>query len=275
MAKIQGLLELIRPLNCVMAAFAVFIGYVVSAGAFASFSQQLAFAMIAAFLICGAGQAINDYFDRHIDRKKNSKKPIPSGAVKAETALLFSMALFLFGNVFAYFVNGTALAISLAFTLLLVFYSAFLGKAKFLGNWVVAAGTAFTLVFGATISGEYFTVLFLAASALLANAAREIMKDMEDSYFDKGFKNSLPMILEHGQLVALVAALHIIAIAFAFVPLALGFFGNVQFVFFVLIGNALFFYSIYTLDRKDYPLAQRLSKAGMLLCLIGFLLGVV
>lgn len=274
MQKIFGFVELMRPLNCFIAAFAVFVGYAVSVKAL-QFNQQIGFAMIAAFLVCGAGQSINDFFDRQIDKKKNPKKPVPSGSVSAESALLFSVTLFLFGNVFAFFVNQTALVISLTFTLLLFFYSAFLGKAKFLGNWVVAAGTAFTLVFGATISGNYFVVLFFAASALLANAAREIIKDTEDLKADRGFKKSLPMILRKEQLVLLLVLLHVVALVSAFVPLALGLFGNTQFALFVLAANALFAYSIFHFGRNNYSLAQKLSKTGMLFSLFGFLLGVV
>jgi geranylgeranylglycerol-phosphate geranylgeranyltransferase len=270
----KGLISLLRPLNCAIAAFAVFIGYCVSAGAIA-FNQQLAFAMAAAFMVCGAGQSINDFFDNEIDKKKNPRKPIPSGAVSANQALLLSAALFLIGNFFAFFVNQQAFLIAIAFTVLLVVYSAFLGKAKFIGNWVVAAGTAFTLVFGASINGNYFTVAFLAASALLANAAREIIKDREDIDFDKGFKNSLPMTLNDEQLFLRLVSLHAIALVLAFLPLATGIFGNVQFAVLIIAANALFGIAINKFSQKDFSTAQRFSKAGMMIALIGFLAGVV
>lgn len=269
----SALAELLRPLNCLIAAFAVFVGYAVSVRAL-QFNWQLLPAMLAAFFVCGAGQAINDYFDARIDKKKNPKKPIPSGRIKAANALVFSFALFSLGNILAFLVNETAFAIAVAFTLLLVLYSAFLGKAKFIGNWVVAAGTAFTLIFGATISGNYSAIFFLAASAMLANAVREIIKDKEDIYFDRGFKNSLPMLLERGQLLVLVSALSVAAFVLAFAPVALGIFGNVRFVFLVFTANILFFGSVILFWQKKYSLAQQLSKAGMLLALVGFLAGV-
>ncbi len=274
MARLLAFFQLLRPFNCLMATFAVYIGYAVSVHAL-QFNQQIGFAMIAAFLVCGAGQAINDYFDAHIDKKKNPKKPIPSGTISARNALLFSLLLFACGNIFAFFVNQTALAISIAFTLLLAAYSAFLGKAKWLGNWVVAAGTAFTLIFGAAVSGNYKIVWLLAASALLSNVVREIIKDNEDKLADKGYKKSLAMLLSHSQMITLVFVLSITAFALSIMPLVLGLFGNAVFAILVLLANVLFFYAIFCFAKKDFHLAQQLSKAGMLFALIGFLAGVL
>ena len=64
----QPYLTIIRPFNCIMAAVATLIGFSVALGGFA-FTIPLMLAMVSAFLICGAGQAINDYFDREIDKK--------------------------------------------------------------------------------------------------------------------------------------------------------------------------------------------------------------
>lgn len=269
-----GFVGLLRPLNCIMAAFAVFVGYSVSIRAF-QFNRQIALAMLAAFLVCGAGQAINDYFDRQIDKKKNPRKPIPSGAISAGAALYYSFALFIAGNAAAWLVNQTAFAIANAFTLLLVLYSAFLGKAKWLGNWVVAAGTAFTLVFGSALSGNFLVVLFFAASALLSNVAREIIKDAEDLQSDKGHKKSLPMMLERKQLLLLVLLLSVAAFLLSFLPLLLGLFGNMLFIAMMLVANAIFFYAVFCFTKKNYALAQRAEKAGMFLALLAFLAGVV
>lgn len=274
MAKILALIQLLRPFNCIMAALAVLIGYIVSINIL-EWNNQVLLAMIAAFLICGAGQAINDYFDAAIDKKKNPKKPIPSGAVSTKTVLVYSFALFALGNLTAAFVNQTALAIALAFTVLLVFYSAFLGKIKALGNWVVGAGTAFTLLFGATLSGNYNVIVFLAASALLLNVVREIIKDTEDIAVDKGFKKSLPMLLDKNEILAILIMLCTIAFALSIVPFVQKQFGNSLFLVVILAANALFGYALFSFAKTKYCFAQQLMKAGMLLALAGFLAGVL
>jgi len=60
--------KILRPLNCIISAVAVFIGFSVANSA-VQFTIPLLMAMAAAFLICGAGQAINDYYDAKIDKK--------------------------------------------------------------------------------------------------------------------------------------------------------------------------------------------------------------
>src|SRR3989339_483334 len=181
-------IEIIRPVNCLMAGIGVFVGYSVSAGAI-GISPTLIIAMISAFLICGAGQAINDFFDYEIDRKKDGRaKTIKK--LGRKNVLYYSIILFLAGNSIAYFINPAAFGIALAFSILLIAYSAVMGRIKFIGNWVVASGTAATLIFGASVWGNYSLAVQFAAAALFANVAREITKDFEDLKADEGFKRS-------------------------------------------------------------------------------------
>ena len=52
-------LEIIRPHNCLMAGFAVFVGVVVASES--PFAIATFFGLLAAFIIAGAGFVINDY----------------------------------------------------------------------------------------------------------------------------------------------------------------------------------------------------------------------
>ncbi|MDD5148178.1 MAG: geranylgeranylglycerol-phosphate geranylgeranyltransferase [Candidatus ainarchaeum sp.] len=270
-----ALLELVRPLNCIMAAFGVLIGFVIAASTgqvFVSW-QMLAIAMAVAFIVCGAGQAINDVFDSEIDRKLRPKKPIPSEKISRKSALIYSLVLFAIGNCLALWLPLQSLLISLAFTAILIIYSAKLQKAKFIGNWVVALGTAFTLVFGASLAGKYGIVLVLAGSALLANAAREIIKDTQDMGADRGVKVSLPMLVEMHILRLLVLVLYIVAFALAILAgLVLGF-GNFFYPMIITIAMLAFLYSAKLFFDGRLEAAQKYSKIGMLVALIGFFLG--
>jgi geranylgeranylglycerol-phosphate geranylgeranyltransferase len=270
-----ALLELIRPLNCLMAAFGVLIGFAIAASAsnfFVSW-QMLAIAMAVAFFVCAGGQAVNDVFDAEIDKKIRPKKPIPSGRIEKQSALIYSIALFAIGNILALWLPVESLLISIAFTAILIIYSAKLQKMKYLGNWIVALGTAFTLLFGASLIGNYAVVVILAASALLANVAREIIKDTQDMGADRGSKISLPMLVNLNLLRMLVLAFYIIAFLLAITAGVIFGFGNFFYPIIITIAMFVFLHSSKLFFEGRIEKAQKFSKIGMLIALIGFFLG--
>ena len=264
--------EIARPLNCIMAALAVFIGASVAFGGI-DFSFPVLLAMISAFLICGAGQAINDFFDYEIDRKKDGRaKTIKK--LGRKNVLYYSIILFLAGNSIAYFINPAAFGIALAFSILLIAYSAVMGRIKFIGNWVVASGTAATLIFGASVWGNYSLAIQFAAAALFANVAREITKDFEDLKADEGFKRSLPMVV--GARAEYFASF-LYAAAFM-VGINLWIFGAVKsWIYMVLIfaSGIIFLLSAVEMRKGNFSGSQRLGKYGMLTALLAFMASVV
>jgi 4-hydroxybenzoate polyprenyltransferase len=280
---LSDFIKILRPVNCVMAALGTFIGYSIASsllecqpGILLECQPGIGLAMLVAFLVCGGGMVINDYFDLEIDRKQHPEKALVSGRIKPKAALLYSALLFLAGIVLAFlYLPTTAFIIALAFTILLVAYSRFLGKAKYLGNWVVASGTAFTLVFGASLVGNYTVVAWLAIAALFANLARELIKDVEDLKVDKGFKQSLPMVLGKKKTLWFAFLYYLIAIIAVYLPVFLHGFNSPAFIALVSIANLVFVASFRKARKRSYASAQKLSKIGMVVALIGFLAGVV
>jgi len=269
-------INILRPLNCIMAAFGTFIGYCIASGYLVQFDFWIGIAMAVAFLVCAGGMVVNDFFDRAVDKKLHPEKPIPSGRIAAKTALLYAGFLFFSGNLLAFkFLPGISFAIALAFTALLILYSMFLSKAKFIGNFVVASGTAFTLIFGASLLGNYAIVAWLAFAALLANLARELIKDLQDMEADKGHKKSLPMLMSGTTVNAIIFIYYLGAIAAVYVPAFFLSFNGAGFVAIASIANLLFLYSFALALKKKFGKAQLFSKIAMLIALIGFLFGVV
>jgi len=265
--KFDAFAELMRLGNCFMAGIAVLIGFFLAQG------TDLNLALIGfgvAFLVCGAGQAVNDYFDAKIDAKLSKKRPIPSKRILPQEALYFSLALFLIGILSAIFINQLALAIAIIMALLLFAYPAFMNKIKYVGNVVVALGTAITFVFGAAAAGNIpALVVVLAISAFFSNMAREITKDIEDMKKDKGTKVTLPMKTKKSKYI--VAVYYTLAILFgggAFVLFSLSYF----YLIFTIIGAAIFIYSAKKLYDKKPAMSQSLSKKGMLVSLLAFVL---
>ena len=262
-------IKVMRPFNCLMASFATAIGYWASLERFA-LSWPLCLAMVAAFFVCGAGQAINDYFDRAVDRKIKPDRPIPSGRLPAKFVLVESLLLFAAGNALAFQVNSAAFTISVVFTLLLIAYSSLLKKIKYVGNWVVASGTAVTLVFGASLSGAYQAVLFLAFSAFLANLGRELTKDLEDLEGDRGHKMTLPLLAGKTPVKSIV----LFCYAFA---LAVGLFAGFRFYFeetwflpLLVLAGVLFGHTGSLVIAGKFRRSQRFAKQAMLLSLLAF-----
>ena len=266
----SAFLKLLRPGNCVMAAAATYIGYAVSAGSM-GFQLETGYALAAAFLVCGAGQAINDFFDKDIDAKQRPTRAIPSGQITANAARNYAILLFLAGNALAYSINATAFFIALAFSGLLILYSASLSRHKFIGNWVVAAGTAITFVFGATVTQNFTPAVHFALTALFANAARELIKDAEDLETDKGQKLTLPMLAGKWTLRVLVFTLYFLAVLLAVLYWLAGLVRGPFYIYGIGFAAAAFAASYYFFVKQRFASASRWSKHGMLLALLAFL----
>jgi 4-hydroxybenzoate polyprenyltransferase len=90
MAKIEGLLRLIRPINCIVMSFAVLVGTSLTGLGNLQWINLL-FGAITAFTLTGAARTVNDYYDYGIDKINEPNRPIPS----ARNILLFASMAFL------------------------------------------------------------------------------------------------------------------------------------------------------------------------------------
>ena len=115
--------------------------------------------MIALYLTGGSANALNQYFERHIDaamRRTSGRRPLPLGRLSAREALIFSIAIglagiFILGAVFnvltALLAVGTILFYSLFYTLLLkpntsqnIVIGGIAGAMAPVGAWTAATG---------------------------------------------------------------------------------------------------------------------------------------
>ena len=267
-------IEIIRPVNCAMASLGVFVGYVVSTGIIA-LPFQLLIALASAFAICGVGQAINDFFDAEIDRKIKPHRVIPRGELDTKTAFFYSFILFSVGVVLAYFITPVSFFIAATFAVLLSMYAAFIQQHKFIGNALVAAGTAITLIYGASISGNYSIVAIFAMSAFLTNMGREITKDIEDMEGDEGRKTTAPMLIGKEAASMLVLLFYTLGILIAAYAWFAGIAGSVFYIVLVAVSAAAFALAYSQLSRGNAAGSQRYSKGAMFIALLAFLASVM
>lgn len=265
----QVFLEIMRPGNCLMAAIAALIGLLVADSGPEPLTAFLVF--LAVFAVTGAGNAVNDYFDRKIDAVNRPERPIPSGRISPRQAHVWSIALFALGCLAALFINQLAFAIAIFNSALLYLYARNLKVTPFAGNLAVGYLTGSTFLFGGAAGDDVEITAFLFLLATLATLAREIEKDIEDVEGDKtsGAK-TLPIVIGEGRSSILAAAFVVAAIGLSYLaPLGRAYIAAVT------VADILFLAALANIVRGEAPRAQKMLKMGMAAALAAFLVAAV
>lgn len=178
--------QLSRPLNGVIAFISAMMG-----GLFASggnfdiiLEVQLFYVSTASLLMLSAGNAINDYCDYKIDLINQPNRPIPSGRILRQNALVFALVLIGFSIVLGILINFYALCIAVLVSGLLVCYAFWLKRTPFIGNITVSCLTAITFISGGVAIESVQGTIIPGIFAFLFTTAREIVKDLEDTEGD-------------------------------------------------------------------------------------------
>ncbi len=269
------LVTLIRPVNAVVSGLSAAIGYLVATGTIVPGTVLL---VLSVFFITGAGNAINDYYDRTIDAVNRPDRPIPSGKVSPETALRFTVLLFLLGIACAVFTTPLCLAIAVFNSLLLAAYSAWLKRGPVVGNLAVAYLSGSIFLFGGAYAGleGLFLDLPLAIISFCAMVARELVKDAEDIPGDQAAGADTLAIRIGVRKTAVIAFLAVcLAIVASFIPA--GRFGPYYLagiipVDIIILAAAARGLKCTTPECMKRSKSSALLKAGMFLSLVVFTL---
>ena len=285
--RLPASLELVRPHNCLLAGVAVLVGMIVAVISHDMPLPQAALAFVVAAMICGGGNATNDYCDRKIDAINRPGRPIPSGRLKAGQALATGRSLFMIGVLLAIPLGTSCIILAIVNSLVLAFYAARLKHLGLIGNLTIGYLVGSTFLFGGlavknvprlqAISLQSVSVL--AAMAALSTIGRELIKDIEDMKGDKkiGLK-TFP--LGHGTRAAAVLAIVFIAAAVALSPLPylLDFF-DVVYLAPVILSVLIFIGAAAIVARsqksKAAGRASLACKVGMGFGLLAFLAGAI
>ncbi|MFC7236010.1 geranylgeranylglycerol-phosphate geranylgeranyltransferase [Halosegnis marinus] len=280
MERARGLLELTRPGNAVSAGLLTAIGAVVAgAGSTSGLvldagpTVRAAAAVLATVLAVGAGNAINDYFDRDIDRVNKPDRPIPRGAVSPRGALVFSLALFTAAVALALVLPLVAVAIAVVNLLALVAYTELFKGLPGVGNALVAYLGGSTFLFGGTaVGGPLDAVFVLFVLAALATFAREVVKDVEDVAGDReeGLA-TLPIAYGEGTALRVAAVALALAVLASPAPYLLAGFG-VAYLLAVTVADAVMVAAAYR-SFGDATTGQTWLKYGQLLAAGAFVVG--
>jgi len=262
--------EIMRPVNGVMAAIAVWIGTLVAGVGFVP-SDFTILGMVAVFLISSAGMIINDIFDINIDKVNRPDRPLPSGRMSKRAAYNYAAILFVIGNLISYFIGTTVFFIAIAASVILVAYAARLKKIIMGGHIGVSLLVALTFIYGGFIAGNYVAALPLALLAFLSNIGREVFKSIEDILGDeKAGIQTIPARYGVFKARMIATVFILLAILFSFLPYAMNILG-VVYLFFVVIADILFLLAI-VMPLKH---SAKFCKFAMLIALIAFIAGAI
>lgn len=266
-------IEILRPGNAIMAVIAILLMAIISG----KFTVEALIAAVVVFLVTGAGNSINDYFDHKIDAVNKPERPIPSGRIHLQKALIYSITLFTLGTIIAFMINILLGIIAFLSSLLMVYYARDLKTKCLIGNITISFLTGLCFVFGGIAVDQIMVSIYLGFYAFLMTMAREIVKDMEDMVGDeKEGAKTLPIV--YGRRKSSIIASFFMIIASVSSPL-LYFIGIFSiFYLIVLIIAIIVFLSGAISILKDQSLenTRKISKRikiGMGITFLAFAVG--
>ena len=224
MSKAKALLQIIRPINCLMMGFAVIVG--ASLATKEAFSSQvflnLFLGFVAAFTLAGSSMVINDYYDRKVDAINEPNRPIPKGTISPKQALIYASFLTAVGFIAAFFTNTSCLIIAVLSWILSTAYVTRGKQTGLFGNFLVSTCVAVPLIYGSFAIGKGFemALVLFAIMAFLSNTGREVTKGMVDVEGDKS-QNIRTMAVAYGEKTAAVVASIFFILAVILSPLPL------------------------------------------------------
>ncbi len=177
----RDVLELLKPVTWFPPMWAFMCGVVSSGVPLADrWGFLVAGMLLAGPLVCGNSQAINDWFDRHVDAINEPQRPIPSGRIPGRWGLYIAIAGTIVSLVVGWAINPVVGAATVLGVFLAWIYSAPPIRAKANGWWgpgvCAAAYEGLTWFTGAAVMvGGLPDGRIIAVLALYAAGAHGIM----------------------------------------------------------------------------------------------------
>jgi|TARA_B110000438_G_scaffold6942_1_gene6828 geranylgeranylglycerol-phosphate geranylgeranyltransferase len=268
-------IALTRPGNAILTAIAVIAGAFIASGSdIMEFQAEIAICSISAMMLVGGGNALNDYNDRETDKLNHPKRPIPSGQIKAETALNYAQLLLALGLLLLFFTleNKMPFVIALIGVGTLIAYENGLKAAGITGNISVGLMSGAVFLYAGMAVNDPGPTIWMFGLAVLATISREIVKDIQDLEGDRDRK-TLPTRI--GVNNALNFSTFILLIAIGLSYTAINSFENmarIAYVGGITLANGMMLLGIYYSKLEDYFTGQKNIKQGMGIAMLAFIL---
>ncbi|MBN2789031.1 MAG: UbiA family prenyltransferase [Candidatus Delongbacteria bacterium] len=236
--------------------------------------------ILSTVLTAGAGNIINDIIDIDIDLINKPDRPLPSKNMKIHSAYTSYSILVIGSLTSGYFLGYHSFAAVLLVNFVLLFYTIFLKRRPFWGNFVVAFISGYLFYFCSITTGNFTSIIPLAISAFLFHFIREIIKDIADIEGDKNQRaNTMAIKLGVNRTVLIVKFLILTLIAYL---TYLMIFGEYRYYFSATILVAvfpvlIFVFSFLFRDIKDinYEKLSLIMKIDMFFGILAFYFGML
>ena len=224
--------------------------------------------VFATVCIAAAGYIINDYFDIKIDLVNKPREVIIGKIIKRRWAILSHQILNFVGISIGFYLGLKVFIINVFAVSALWFYSERFKRQAFIGNFVVAFLTAFSLIVLAVYYKQNeMLVNIYALFAFSISLIREIIKDMEDIRGDARYGcRTLPIIWGIRRTKIL---LYVFIVIFVSILFFMAYSLHNQYLIMIFSGSIIVFTwlinKLYWADRKkDFTLLSRICKIIML-----------
>jgi len=256
-----------------MGAFGVLLAAIVCAGPSGVEESwlEVALSMAVVMAFTGAGNALNDYFDREVDKVAHPDRPLPRGLLSSRTALYLAVTLFVAAISLSLFVSIWSVTIVIASVFAMLVYEVLLKGEGLVGNLAISWLTGALFLFGGAAVHSLEVAWILALLAFLATLGREIVKDIQDIEGDRGSRRTLPMRIGVERAGTVGSAAFLGAVALSPAPYILDLM-SVWYLPVVVVADGIFIYCAL-IHFKSPERGQKMAKLAMLVALIAFLVG--
>ncbi len=262
-----------RPVNCLLAMVGVWVG------AYLTWFKPLFYAPgitgFAAFLVCGAGNAVNDCVDIDIDRINRPNRVLVKGTLSRRYALILAAVLNLAAVGLAMTVSREVTVVGMITVALLYMYNFRLKSVPVVGNVAVAFLAGLTFVTGGIAVDFYFAFdlpgpLVAFVFAFFFHLVRETVKDVQDIDGDRAVGiSTLPQVIGVQKSLMFALALFFLLVILSFLPLLYGWYGTWYKIIAIYVMELPILGFLIFLWGNPTPVMLRIAsvvlKAGMVL----------
>lgn len=273
MGSPKDYLEIMRPVNSFMVGIAIIVGAAITGGIqLLNNWILLIYSFITGFTLTGASMAINDYYDRDIDFINEPNRPIPSGRISPQSAIIFTMLLSIIGLYASLMISIEAFVIAVFAWIVMMVYSMWGKKTGFLGNLMVSTCIALPFIYGGILSNHLWSSFSFSLLAFLSNTGREVTKGIVDTQGDRAAGVRTVAVSKGAIRAADIATLFFLAaVASSVVPVYLKLV-SFWYIPFVLITDLGLIYSSYQIvSDPSRETARSVKKRILYLMLIGLI----